>query len=860
MSPAADAAAEAGPTNGSTNQPPGEAVVEEATIRPDGSGLADFPERLAEKTDFERALASIEDRLEEVRSMRAQAESAAVPTEERSLHEARIDALEQLKLIVQRHQTQQARYEDITEALAQQQAEEEGSEGGEDVVEDGPLPLQALDETRTERELLERERDAMDVSLEAIQEKIKAAEAELFAAQKKRREARVEQERTASDAAAPDEAAAAAFELARLREISATYRLETLRTQQLVAEKRRQRLEARLDALIRQIRGMAPRVEFSAETLDRRRDELTAEGEELREQLEELRSKRDDWETRLYQARQDLAGADGEDGERAAVSARVAAWEAQVEAANRGIEYLEKQLEYLERRRELWERRYAMSREAEDVDAADWLSDTREALDGLARDRDMVEARLNAVRKAQLDLQNRLDQPDGAGGDPEVVRQRLSALEMEEGFGRDMLAAITAAESVAERLRQQLAEAVKLRDLGVLWDELIKGLIAVWRYELFVVQDEVVVNGRTIEEDRGFTVGRTVILAAAFLAALAAAAMAGRVLDRAVLPRLVGDARHPRDLSRDVVGAVIRNTNRLVVVVIALWMASRTLPWRGLLHGFLDGALTVALWIQLGLWANAVLGRVLQRNRLRREEADPASLSAYGLLGFFGRVAIWLIIALSVLWALDYQIAPLIGALGVGGIAVAFALQSILADIFNSMAIILDKPFRVGDFVIVGETLGVVEQIGIKTTRIRSLSGEQTILTNSDLLGSRIRNFKRMLERRVAFTFGVIYQTPARQLERIPAMVREIIEGIERTRFDRAHFFQYGDFSLNFEVVYYVSGSDYNLYMDIQQAINLGIYRRFEEEGIEFAYPTQSVILQRSGPAATNLQEPLMNR
>jgi small-conductance mechanosensitive channel len=472
----------------------------------------------------------------------------------------------------------------------------------------------------------------------------------------------------------------------------------------------------------------------------------------------------------------------------------------------------------------------------------------------LEQERDIVEARLNALRKAQLELQNRLAHLEQLNGHEPAVRERLEALEQQESRGREMLAIIARVESVAERLERQLVEETKVRDWTQVWEQAAGSVAEIWGRELFVMKDEIEVDGAVVTEERGFTVGRTVIGMAAFAGVFLMGWMIRAMLRRCVLPRLTGDAQHPRDLSRDIVVAIIRNTSTFFLLVIALWIASRTLPWRGVLHGVLGGALTVAIWCQIGLWGNAVLGRVLQRNRLRREEADPASLTAYGLLGFFGRVAIWASVALTILWALDYQIAPLIGALGVSGIAVAFALQSILADIFNSMAIILDKPFRVSDFIIVGDTLGTVEQIGIKTTRIRSLTGEQIIMTNSDLLGSRIRNFKRMLERRVAFKFGVVYQTAPEKLEQIPSMLKAIIQGVQRTRFDRAHFFEYGDFSLNFEVVYYVSGSDYTVYMDIQQAINLAMFRQFAAAGIEFAYPTQSIMVQRSAPAPRELQ------
>ena len=190
---------------------------------------------------------------------------------------------------------------------------------------------------------------------------------------------------------------------------------------------------------------------------------------------------------------------------------------------------------------------------------------------------------------------------------------------------------------------------------------------------------------------------------------------------------------------------------------------------------------------------------------------------------------------------LGFNITALVASLGIGGIAVALAVQNILGDIFASLSIALDKPFVIGDFIIVEDVLGTVEYIGLKTTRLRSLSGEQIVFSNVDLLKSRIRNYKRMFERRVVFTIGVVYQTAHATLERIPALVRSIVEQQPKTRFDRAHFKEYGDSALVFEVVYFVLDSDYNIYMDIQQAINLAIFRRFQVKGIEFAYPTRTL-------------------
>lgn len=219
------------------------------------------------------------------------------------------------------------------------------------------------------------------------------------------------------------------------------------------------------------------------------------------------------------------------------------------------------------------------------------------------------------------------------------------------------------------------------------------------------------------------------------------------------------------------------------------------------------------------------------------------------------KVVIWGIGIVFLLDNLGFEISAVIAGLGIGGIAVALAAQSVLGDLFSYFSILMDRPFETGDFIILGpDHLGTVEHIGIKTTRIRSLSGEQLILSNSDLTNSRIRNFKRMERRRVLFRIGVTYQTPLEKLKAIPEVLKGIISGIGLTEFDRAHFTDYGNFSLNFEVVYFVLSSDHNTYRNIEQAINLAIYDKFQEMGVEFAYPTQTLFIEKSAaPAQTAL-------
>lgn len=205
---------------------------------------------------------------------------------------------------------------------------------------------------------------------------------------------------------------------------------------------------------------------------------------------------------------------------------------------------------------------------------------------------------------------------------------------------------------------------------------------------------------------------------------------------------------------------------------------------------------------------------------------------------------IWVLGILFLIDNLGYDITTIIAGLGIGGIAIALAAQAVLGDLFSYFVIFFDKPFEIGDFIVVDDKMGTVEYVGIKTTRIRTLNGEQLICSNTDLTNSRVHNYKKMERRRVVFSLGVTYQTSVEKIKKIPLLIRGLVEDLTDTQFDRAHFSGFGDFSLNFECVYFVLSADYNLYMDRQQAINLRLLKVFEEEKIEFAYPTQTVLFE----------------
>jgi len=294
------------------------------------------------------------------------------------------------------------------------------------------------------------------------------------------------------------------------------------------------------------------------------------------------------------------------------------------------------------------------------------------------------------------------------------------------------------------------------------------------------------------------------------------------------------------------VSRLFAGTGGVFLVVVSLYAGLRFLQIPAAVEqGAAAAAILVAL-IQVALWGDVLVRHFISRVVERRTEEDASSVATVSILGFIGRVAVWSLALLLALDNLGFNISALLAGLGIGGVAVALAAQNVLGDLFASIAIALDKPFAVGDFIAVGDMTGTVNYVGIKTTRVRALSGEQLVFSNTDLLQSRIRNFKRMNERRTVFSLGVTYQTPGDVLAEIPGLLRTIIEARDGVRFDRAHFARYGDFALIFEVVYYVLSADYTVYMDTQQTVNLEIFREFERRGIEFAYPTHTVILQRN--------------
>lgn len=290
-----------------------------------------------------------------------------------------------------------------------------------------------------------------------------------------------------------------------------------------------------------------------------------------------------------------------------------------------------------------------------------------------------------------------------------------------------------------------------------------------------------------------------------------------------------------------IASATVARTRGWFLLLVALFVGAQLLEWKPLLLGLFSRAAAVGWLVQVGLWCTGALRAYLDVRRERRLRDDPAEVATIDFTGFVLRTAVWTVVLLTAFDNLGINVSALVAGLGIGGIAVALAAQSVLADLLASLSIVLDRPFVVGDVLGIDDFNGSVEKVGLKTTRMRSQSGEELIFSNTDLLASRIRNYGRMVERRVAFTVGVTYQTPASKLRSIPGTLRSAIEAERNVRFERAHFQGYGDFALLFEAVYHVLSPDFALHMDIRERINLSIFERFGESGIQFAYPTQTL-------------------
>jgi small-conductance mechanosensitive channel len=310
--------------------------------------------------------------------------------------------------------------------------------------------------------------------------------------------------------------------------------------------------------------------------------------------------------------------------------------------------------------------------------------------------------------------------------------------------------------------------------------------------------------------------------------------------------RLLRLVKRSRSNVDDFIIPLVNQTRWFFLLALSVFLSSLILTLPADIDLWFRRVIQIIIALQVGFWGSGMISFYISQgveSRIAEDQGDDAT--TLDALGLISKIALWVILGLIVLDNLDVEINSLVTSLGIGGIAVALAVQNILGDLFSSLSITLDKPFAIGDFIVVGDFEGDVEDIGLKSTRVRSLSGEEVVFSNTDLLNSRIRNFKKLEKRRISFDFGVVYGTELKHLKEIPGIVEGIISPMKNVEFERVHFKTLGDYSLDYAVVYYVLVPEYATYLDIQQSINLALYEKFEKFGIEFAYPTQKLLLEQ---------------
>ncbi|WP_192349415.1 mechanosensitive ion channel family protein [Algoriphagus sp. Y33] len=327
------------------------------------------------------------------------------------------------------------------------------------------------------------------------------------------------------------------------------------------------------------------------------------------------------------------------------------------------------------------------------------------------------------------------------------------------------------------------------------------------------------------------------------LGAIALALMLVRIFKNVVLKRLADFVSKSKTTIDDFIVESIGVYVVPMVYFTVMYAGLKTLVWPERITSILEVIFVVIItYYAIRLVSGIIL--MLLQSYIRRQEGGEEKVKQMGGVIMIINGVIWLVGLIFMLSNLGYNVSAIIAGMGIGGIAIALAAQNIIGDLFNYFVIFFDRPFEVGDFLVVEDKNGVVDKIGIKTTRIKTLSGEQLVFANSDLTGSRIHNYKKMQTRRIVFSVGVTYETPVEQVKMIPGLLKEIVESEERVNFDRAHFKAFGDSSLDYEIVYIIKSADFNTYMDIQQDFNFQIYQKFGELGISIAFPTRTLYLR----------------
>jgi len=841
-------------------------------------GLPGLPQPIASEADLRGALALIDARITEQEAALAEAETLRSPPPElvdASDAEApdnqdtgttvnadaeadaptaiavaadlsnRLELLRQLRVAVQRRATLYDRLAAIESKISQ------GRKQLESLAQDGPaleppFLISQVDQQQAELSLKQAVEGMAETRRQTATRRVSAVERQLATAVRERRAARDRLVAT-EDSDVPDaerDSALRNLELMRLNELLARQQLAAAEATVQLGRAEDQLAEVQQSVLLARMAYLEPRAKLPRDVLEQRLAELTTAEEALYAQIDALQAAGDQAESALYQARRRLSDAEADadtDADQTALSEWVAARQAELDAARASVDALTTAMDNLNRMRALWQQRYELMENPEMTRPPALLKQLITEAATARAEKDALEGRLNALRSIQLAHARRLRDPALPESLREAMEVRSAAHDVAEQNGRELLETQDDLIALLQGMRRQLEALVKEQNLSLRLLKAQETLADWWDAELIVIDDQSI-------RARELVTALVVFVIVVFMVSLIR--MAAR---RALKRRKTRNPNAEYGDLRLVLSAIAGNTNQLFVLIAAFYVA---MTFSGLasptVKDWVWTVLVVAFYAQLGIWANAAMADYFSRRRTRQEMRDPSTVTGYGVMMVFIRVGIWFTVIVSLLAYFKYPVAGLVGALGVGSLAIAFAVQNILGDVFSSMAIILDKPFRVGDFIKTGEHLGTIEHIGVKTTRIRSLSGEQLIVSNSDLLNSRIHNFKQFRERRVVFRVGVVYQTPRALVEQIPAMLREAVEEQATARFDRAHFCEFGDYALTFEVVYYVLSPDFAIYMDTQQEINLGIHRRFEAAGVSFAYPTQELILRR-GPASMTI-------
>lgn len=312
------------------------------------------------------------------------------------------------------------------------------------------------------------------------------------------------------------------------------------------------------------------------------------------------------------------------------------------------------------------------------------------------------------------------------------------------------------------------------------------------------------------------------------------------LLSRFLLGRFIKRAEKTETTADNIICEIIKKRLVPIAYLIVLFFSTKLLVFTPRVYNAINTVFLALIVIMGALFVSSLLVFLFSKY-WKNKNAGESNEMALRLLTFVIKLAVWIVALFLFLDNLGIKINSLIAGLGIGGIAIAFAAQAILADIFCFFSIFFDRPFEIGDYIVFGEFSGTVEHIGVKTTRLRTLSGEQLICSNTDLTSSRIRNYKTMRQRRIVFTLQVTHDTDHDRLREIPGMVKEIIEETPDTSFSRAHFAEFGEYSLDYTIVYYVLSGDYAKYMDVHQDILFKIKDAFDKSGIRFAYPTRTL-------------------